>query len=158
LHPDEVQGVAAAPPAPEGQDWTPTYKALPDEERAVEVAVLDGRGRVYRAFGCRYDPGEGWVWALAHGPDCEDADDCDMDDDYDVFAWREPTALPSVPDVRRFKVTRDRGDDHGEEVVGIFIGRDAAQAKMAEIGEAGRWEELPPDGDAIASDTEGSEG
>ncbi len=124
-------------------DWTPTYRALPGEELVVEVAVLDGVGRVYRAFGCRTDSGMGWMWALSHTGECADARDCDADDDYDVFAWRWPTPLPMLPPARRFKIMRDRCEDE-QEVVGVVDGREAAQAMLAEIGEDARWAEIAP--------------
>lgn len=131
--------------------WIPTWQSLPEEENVVELAVLSGGDApyVYRAFGCRTDPGEGWVWALATYGIPDHPTECEADDDYDVFAWRMPTALPDPPPIRRFKVLRDR-DEEGQEVVAVVTGRDKAQAIMHEIGLAARCEEIAP--------TEGTQG
>lgn len=77
--------------------WNIVTDQLPDMDRVVEMAVVsDYDGSLYRAFGCRYDSGEGWLWAI--GSDCPtDPHDCDADDDYNVYAWREPTPLPTAP-------------------------------------------------------------
>jgi hypothetical protein len=125
--------------------WLATWQRLPEEEQVVELAVLSGGDApyVYRAFGCRTDPGDGWVWALATYGIPDHPKECEADDDYDVIAWRTPTSLPEAPAVRRFKVLRDRGED-GQEEVAIVTGRDVAHAKMQEIGLAARCEELPP--------------
>ncbi len=138
--------MTADPAARMESDWIPTYQRLPDEETVVELALLDGLGQPYRAFGCRYDGGEGWVWALATYGIPDDPSDCESDDDYDVFAWREPTPLPKAtpPERRRFLVLRDRDEDTQEEVA-IVTGRDALHEKMMEIGLAARHRELPPE-------------
>ncbi len=80
-------------------NWMHVTNALPPLDRVVELVVVSGYdGSLCRAFGCRIDQGEGWLWALASygGSVPTDAGDCDADDDYHVWAWREPTPLPDA--------------------------------------------------------------
>ncbi len=80
-------------------DWIIVTDHLPDLDQVVELAVVSGYdGRLHREFGCRTECEDGWLWALGDLRGVpEDAMECEADDDYPVYAWREPTPLPAAP-------------------------------------------------------------
>lgn len=71
--------------------WRPIADGLPDFDRIVWMQLAGGQ----IIIGARHDDGDGWLWGNAYGSEYWDRDakawkaDCEVDDDYEVVAWRD---------------------------------------------------------------------